>query len=39
LDEFRLSLTQAQTAEMYGKLREDYPDASAKELAVPSLAR
>ncbi len=33
LDEFRLSLTQEQTAEMYGKFREDYPDANAKELA------
>ena len=30
LDEFRLSLTQKQTAEMYGKLREDHPDANAK---------
>ncbi len=26
LEEFRPSLTQAQTGEMYGKLREDYPD-------------
>ena len=33
LDEFRLSLTQEQTAEMYGKLRENHPDANAKELA------
>ena len=34
LKEFRLSLTQAQTGEMYGKLREDYPDANAEELAM-----
>jgi hypothetical protein len=33
LKEFRFSLTQAQSGEMYGKLREDYPDANAEELA------
>ncbi len=32
LDECRLSITHAQTAEMYGKLREEYPEANAKEL-------
>ncbi len=33
LDEFQLSLTQAQTSEIYGKAREEYPDANSKELA------
>jgi hypothetical protein len=33
LDEFRLSITEEQRAEMYGNLSEEYPDANAKELA------
>jgi hypothetical protein len=33
LDEFRLSITEEQRVEMYGKLSEEYPDANAKELA------
>ena len=33
LDEFRLSITEEQRVEMYGKLSEEYPDANEKELA------
>ncbi len=33
LDEFRLSTTEDQRAEMYGKLSEEYPESNAKELA------
>ncbi len=33
LDEFRLSLSQAQSGDIYGKVREEYPDANSKELA------
>jgi hypothetical protein len=33
LDEFCLSLTQAQRDDIYGKVKEDYPNANSKELA------
>jgi hypothetical protein len=33
LDEYQLSLTQAQSGDIYGKVREEYPDANSKELA------
>ncbi len=33
LDEFRLSLTQAQSGDLYAKVREENPDANATELA------
>ncbi len=33
LDEFRLSTTEDQRAEMYRKLSEEYPESNAKELA------
>ena len=33
LDEFRLSLTQAQSSDLYAKVREKNPDANSTELA------
>ncbi len=33
LDEFRLSLTQAQRSDLYAKVREENPDANSSELA------
>jgi hypothetical protein len=33
LDEFQLSLTQAQSSEIYEKAREEHPDANSKERA------
>ncbi len=33
LDEYQLTLTQAQSGDIYGRVREEYPDANSKELA------